>query len=379
LSGLKPLLRRLILVSAGVLMLASCGGGGSAAPAPPPANVTISGTVTYDQVPFGVALGSGLDFNNIQQRPVRRLTLQVMDAASPSTVLTSTDTGDNGAYTVTVPSNTDVFLRVRAELTQTGTQSFEVRVSDNTQANALYVLDGSNFHSGTTDSTRDLNAASGWSASSNSYSGARAAAPFAILDALFDAMALVLAADANAQLPLLDIYWSTNNRPSGSINRPIGDIGTTSFFPVPASNPGIYVLGLVNNDTDEFDRHVLVHEWGHYLENVLSRSDNIGGSHALGEQLDLRVAFGEGWGNALSAMGTSDPEYRDSFGSSQGTDFGFNVEGRAGSNPGWYSEESVQEVLYDLFDADSDGVDSISLGFAPIYEVFVGAQKTTPA
>jgi len=313
---------------------------------------------------------------------MRRLTLQLMDGASPSTVLTSTTTDDNGGYTVSVSANTDVFLRVRAELTQTGTQSFDVRVSDNTQGNALYALDGSNFNSGTTNSTRDLNAASGWSTTSNSYSGPRAAAPFAILDAVFDGMALVLAADANAQLPALNIYWSINNRPSGSVNRPVGDIGTTSFFPSPASNPGIYVLGLVNNDTDEFDRHILVHEWGHYLEDALSRSDNFGGSHGLGQQLDLRVAFGEGWGNALSAMGTGDPEYRDSFGGSQNADFGFNVETRpnsAGSNPGWYSEESVHEILYDLFDADSDGVDSISLGFAPLYQVFVGAQRTTPA
>ncbi len=78
-------------------------------------------------------------------------------------------------------------------------------------------------------------------------------------------------------------------------------------------------------------------------------------------------------------MGTGDPEYRDSFGASQGADFGFNVESRAASNPGWYSEQSVQEILYDLFDANADGVDSIELGFGPIYDVFVGEQRNTRA
>ena len=368
---------------AGLILLTSCGGGGggggNAPTPPPPVNVTISGTVTFDAVPFGAALGSGLDFNNIQQRPVRGATLQLLDAASPSTVLASATTDDTGGYSVTVSSNTNVFVRVRAELAQTGTQSFQVRVSDNTQGNALYALDGSNFNSGTANSIRDLNAGSGWNASTNAYSGVRAAAPFAILDAVFDAMALVLAVDPNVQLPLLNIYWSPNNRPSPAINRAIGDIGTTSFFPPPASNPGIYILGLANTDTDEFDRHIIVHEWGHYLEEALSRSDSIGGPHGLDQHLDLRLAFGEGWGNALAAMGTGDVEYRDSFGASQGNDFGFNLEGRAGANPGWFNEESVQEIIYDLFDADADGVDAINLGFGPLYDVLVGPQRTTPA
>jgi hypothetical protein len=49
---------------------------------------------------------------------------------------------------------------------------------------------------------------------------------------------------------------------------------------------------------------------------------------------------------------------------------------------GGWSEDSIQEILFDLFDggdgsadADSDG---IALGFTPIYDALTGGQKTTP-
>jgi hypothetical protein len=48
-------------------------------------------------------------------------------------------------------------------------------------------------------------------------------------------------------------------------------------------------------------------------------------------------------------------------------------------NDGWYSEFSVTEILWDLFDSVDDGADHITLGFAPIYSVLTGVQKTTHA
>ena len=65
-------------------------------------------------------------------------------------------------------------------------------------------------------------------------------------------------------------------------------------------------------DTDEFDQHVIAHEFGHYIEYNFSRADNIGGSHGLGDKLDPRVAFGEGFGYAFAAIVLNDPVARDS-------------------------------------------------------------------
>ena len=86
---------------------------------------------------------------------------------------------------------------------------------------------------------------------------------------------------------------------------------------MPQTNPdGIYILGdftALGGDTDEFDQSVIAHEFGHYVEDRFGRSDSIGGDHGgSATLLDLRVAFGEGWGNAFSGMVLGDPIYRDS-------------------------------------------------------------------
>ncbi|MDA8787226.1 hypothetical protein N9N19_06760, partial [Porticoccaceae bacterium] len=132
-----------------------------------------------------------------------------------------------------------------------------------------------------------------------------------------------------------------------------------------------------DTDTDEYDRHVLIHEWGHYFENKLSRSDSVGGSHSLVERLDMRLAFGEGWGNALSGIITDDPFYRDSTGPQQNTDFSFSVETNNYAENGWFNEGSVQSVIYDIYDSADDGADSIALGLGPIYDVLTDSSYTS--
>jgi hypothetical protein len=47
--------------------------------------------------------------------------------------------------------------------------------------------------------------------------------------------------------------------------------------------------------------------------------------------------------------------------------------------PGYWSEASVQQIIYDIFDATNDGTDSISMSLGEMYDVLVGTQKTTPA
>ncbi len=337
-----------------------------------PTTTVVSGKITYDRIRFMSTPGSGLDMDNPVASPARGVTVQALSTGSTVSVLTSTQTDASGNYSLTVPRSTNIRVRARAETKKTGTPAWDFTVVDNTSGKALYVLDSAAFDSGTVALTRNLHAASGWNGSS--YASARAAAPFAILDKLFDSFQKVLAVDANAVFPKLVTNWSINNVPAGN-NLPAGMIGT-SFY----SNRELFILGKADVDTDEFDDHVIVHEWGHYFEDTLSQSDSIGGSHSLGDRLDMRVAFGEGFGNALSGIVTDDPAYRDSSGGSQAGDFEINVERNplAADNSGWYSEGSVQSILYDLYDGVADGGDNLQLGFGPLYRVFVGAQKTPP-
>ncbi|MGB5249911.1 MAG: hypothetical protein WBO47_09810, partial [Gammaproteobacteria bacterium] len=206
-----------------------------------------------------------------------------------------------------------------------------------------------------------------------------AAAPFAILDSVYQAVQLVLTASPAIQLPALDINWSTFNRSSSNFNPANGDIVTTAYFYDGIGAGEIYVLAEQDVDTDEYDQHVIVHEWGHYLEDQLGRTDSIGGSHSITARLDLRLAYSEGWSNAFSAMVLGDPVYKDSLGAFQGQSFTFDVESNVVGNKGWYNESSVHSTLYDIYDNANDGIDAVSLGFGPIFNGVTVANKNTTA
>jgi hypothetical protein len=198
------------------------------------------------------------------------------------------------------------------------------------------------------------------------------AAPFAILDTIYTTVNKFISARSGISFPELKINWSINNIASSGDNSD-GDIGGPHW-----DGTEIYLLGKADSDTDEYDTHIIVHEWGHYFESKLGRSDSMGGSHTVGDILDPRIAFGEGWGSALSAMMLyPNVTYFDTSGTRQQSGWSMNLESGSNENPGWFSEISVQLILFDLFDSDSDTNDTVSLGIGPIYDVMVGEQKTT--
>lgn len=368
------------------LTLVACGGGGGSstggasaatptAPSPGASPVTLTGTATFDRVPFAGAAGNGLDFTRVVAAPARGVTIEAI-AASGQSVLATTTSDSAGQYSLSVPAGTDLFLRMKAELRRSGSPSWLVSVRDNTAGDALYAVDTGSFNSGSAPLTRNIHAATGWTAGTG-YTGTRAAAPIAILDTIWQAMQLVLTAEPTATFPELKAYWSPRNVPctpgasgfcdSTAAARARGEIGTSFYASIASQGASVYVLGSADNDSDEFDQHVLAHEWGHYYQDNFSRDDSIGGPHSTGERLDLRVAFSEGWGNAFAGMVRGDPVYRDSFGAQQHSDFAIDVENNAVTFPGWFSEASVQSIFYDLFDSTNDGADTVSLGFAPIH------------
>ncbi len=339
-------------------------------PEPPPAQapmVRLTGTITYDRVQFDSRLYRGLDYDAIEQQPSRGATVHLLSASN--TIIDSSRTNDDGEYSFEVALNTSIKVRIVAELFESTATSGSIQIRDNTSDNALYVLDGSLVSTGTNEiQTRNMHAGSGWDGST--YSQARSSGPFAILDSLYDAVKTVTTASPDITLPSLNVYWSSNNIAlNGSLSE--GNIGT-SFYT--SAGPSIYLLGAANNDSDEFDRAVVQHEFGHYVEHQLSRTESLGGSHNVNSLLDLRVAFGEAWGNAFAGMASGDPLYRDSLGVSQGLGFAINVEDRSYGIQGWFSEGSIQSILYNLFDSDNNGDDNLSLGFKPIFDVLTSNQ-----
>ncbi len=355
----------------------------------PQPTVSVSGKVNYEFVPPNLNC-SGLNFLGTVVRPIRGATVQLIDVAS-GLVINSTISSDAGDYAfANIAGGTDVRLRVRAELKRSGAPSWDVEVRDNTdnasgalQNRALYVVDGANFNTGGTDVTRDLTATTGWNTTLNSYTDPRAAAPFAILDAIYSGMQLVLTADPTATFAPLDAFWSVNNTlVSGTSDIDNGELGASFYSSNPdggAPNPSLFLLGDANVDTEEFDDHVVVHEWGHYFEDNFSRTDSIGGPHSLGQTLDARLAFGEGWATALAGMALDNPQYCDTAAAGTTQGFGINAESDGFGRQGWYNEISVTTFLYDLWDTNVDGTDNGSIGFQPIFDTMVGPQATTAA
>lgn len=282
---------------------------------------------------------------------------------SSNQVLDTTTSDDSGAYSFTVASSTLVKVQVEARSQKSGTPGWHLRVEDNTSGNALYVLEGSLANSRTTDSTRSLHAASGWTGSG--YGDIRAAAPFAILDVAYEMLQQLLDIDTNLVLPVSRFRWSPlNSTASGDLSA--GDIGT-SFY----SQSNMYILGDENSDTDEYDLHVVAHEWAHYLEDKLGeRQDSIGGSHGGEDKLDMRLAFSEGFGNAVAGVVLDDPLYLDTWGSQQANAGGFDISSGpfSAANKGWFNESSIQSVLYNFAQTSN--------GFAATYQVLTDPSYT---
>lgn len=351
-----------------VMLLTACGGGSSsnsAAPAnssnggtAPASKVTLSGQVTFDQVPHKDQ-GFGLDYSAIFKAPARGVVVVLLDENNRTVAQTITDATGNYSFS-DIAASKDVKVQARAQLKRGA--DWDVKVTDNTLDNALYVMEGSLNSTGTNaGQTRNLHAGSGWNGSR--YGSNRVAGPFAILDPVYEAVQMVRDVDADAKFPALEYRWSPDNQPVVG-NKALGQIGTSGYH---REDNAVYLLGAADRDTDEYDPHVIVHEWGHYFEHHIARMDSMGGLHSLNDKLDPRLAFSEGFGNGLAAIITGDPEYKDSSGAGQGNGFGIDFENLNSSRAGWFNEGSVAAILYDIYDNAADGNDRVTAGFAPIY------------
>jgi hypothetical protein len=335
------------------------------------APVTVTGLVRFSRVPFRTTSPFGLDYASAGFQPSRGVIVQALDAAQ--NVLDTDDTNASGNYSLSVPGNTSITIKVIARMQRSSPQPlprWDVRVQDGQLAmDNAYSYTSAAFNSNA--GVHDINIPLGISGT-GAQNGDRASGPFAVLDTIYAAMQTVLGAAANTNFPALVVDWGSQ-------------IEGTFFSTTTAQH--IALLADLTEDTDEFDQHVIAHEFGHYLEFNFSRADNIGGSHGAGDRLDMRVAFGEGWGYAFAAIALGDPIARDSYVSAGAQVVSrFNVE----SNPPtaldgvgcWCSETTVWATLWDLYDNTpaevNDGVND--MGFQPLWDVLTSPQqRSTPS
>jgi hypothetical protein len=335
-------------------------------------NVNVTGQITFGRVPFATAFPNGLNYAAPVQQPSRGVVVEAL-AAGTSTVLTSTITDSVGNYTLVVANNTNISIRVSARMVRNGSPQWDVRVQDGVPGTNPYSYTEPGSFSSGAGIAHNVAIPTGINAAGVA-TGTRASGPFAVLDTIYQGIQTILGVAPSTNFPMLVVDWGSQ---------------TDGTFFSGGGSQHIALLADLTEDTDEFDQHVIAHEFGHYIEFNFSRADNIGGAHGLGDKLDPRVAFGEGFGYAFAGIVLNNPIARDSFvdGTTQRSGR-FDIEANPPTNPVgapnndfgcWCSESSVWSILWDIHDNVADTNDTLALGFQPIWNVLVGPQATTPA
>lgn len=324
-------LRRALLV-----LLALAAGAGWSAPAHGQAT-TFRGTVLYEKIP---ATPTGLQLDAPVRTPAAGIKVEVV--ASPSReVLGNGWTDAKGAYSIPVTLRGRPRVYVRA-LAQTENASV-VRVRDRAE---FSIVTEPAVPGRERTITNDLLAAD-----ADRVSGA-----FNIAATIGRANALVRSGQPDVVLPRVEVRWDTSY------------VGGTFFR---AGEGVAFINGRRGRDSDEYDDHIIAHEYGHFLMASFSRESSPGGSHSFGERVDPRLAWSEGWSNFFAAATTGAPHYIDTgvVRGRQGVLLSMDVEEDVpdGDRPGIWSEHSVASLLWDWFDDGNEAQDSVALGFAPLW------------
>jgi hypothetical protein len=376
-----------------LLLVAGCGGSDSdyvftQTADTPSAGKILSGRATYDRIlpvssvePDQARSGlCRLDFANPQAMPCRFARIQLLDESDRE--VSSSHTDADGSYSLSVPDDLEkARVRLWAQSVPLTGLSAAIRIQDNTNGGAPYAAESELVELPV--EALNLHLPSGYTLQGEPMGDRRGAGPFACLDGILSGYQYFLESGVvdDDGLPLCIVNWSERNEPTAPQDLATGAI-ETSFFS--SEDNQLFILGAAESDTDEYDWHVLVHEFGHWVQFNRFRNDQIGGAHADGDIKDPRLAFGEGFGNALGAIVLGDPVYKDTSTPSGGaSSLECNLSDND-PNPGWFSEATVGAVLVDLFDpvrqegGDSQFDDRIQLSPA----MFAGAlefQKFSPA
>lgn len=336
-----------------------------------------------------------------ETRPIRAAEVRVLDAAGNVAQCAQTD-ATNGTFSFTLP-NTNANYTVYVN-----SRSFQFNGGDTyLQASVLNRPEENKFYSITATVNPSVSTSIGTMTAEAYTSGALLGAPFNILDMLFEANSYLRLQTGQAgslcsasfagcrnvtlinPVPKVYAYWEKGFNP----NEYFGSSSGLSFY-LPGYSR-LFILGGISgdvdsSDTDHFDNSVIIHEYGHFLEDNLSKSDSPGGSHNGNKVIDPRLAWSEGWGNffqaaVLNAANETAPKYVDTSGNIDGDPgvyFEVNLENETSLdvvlNPGEgnFREFSVTRLLWDVIDSVSDtsitrgATDNVSNHFNEIWAIF---------
>jgi hypothetical protein len=335
--------------------------------------ITLSGDAVYQY------RNNGNGIVNPLPNPIRQAQVTVYDASNAIVQCGSTD--DNGDFAVTVPSTTANYtIAVSARIYDSVTKA---AVFNNPTENSVH------FISTTASGVATANVGTLVASATGDIKGGA----FNILDQIYEANLYLLSSTANCTTtfsactpftgaPPVFIYWDAGVNPGEYFNA-----GALSFY-LPGESE-LYILGGENGDTDSsdvdhFDNSIVLHEYGHFIEDIFSDTDSPGGSHSGNSIIDPRLAWGEGWANFFQAAVLNNPVYRDTYGNvsggTTGTYFNENLETPGKDIPirngeGNFREFSITRLLWDAIDSvnENPSVDNVSGQFMELWTLFTSS------
>lgn len=367
--------------------------------------VVITGSAVYykrDTVaPDALGQNGGLGAAGSAQ-PIRYAEVRVTN--SGGTEVQCGETDSSGNFSLTLPQGSSQFkiwVNARGNSSQV-----KASVLNRPELNTVYSLSTTVV----TDSSKSVGTLSA------TVNGEILGAPFYIFDLIVKANEYLRAqlGSCSASVdqcvdftvaPKLVAYWEAGFNPLSYFSTS----GANSFY-LPGYSR-LFILGGVNgnttrSDTDHFDPSIILHEYGHFLEDAFSNTDTPGGNHYGDRQIDPRLAWSEGWGNFIQAAILNSPYYIDTVGNIEGctlsninscTDFNFyipieDVDSNCGTfagcdepevaDEGNFREFAVTRFLWDLIDTVNDS-ETVSGGLPELWTAMtsssVGLKKSNIA
>jgi hypothetical protein len=339
--------------------------------------VTITGTATYETRAYTPANGLS---SSLTTNPIRRAEVAVYNSSNQIVQCGETDNSGNFSLDLGASSSTyTVKINSRAANTY-----LNASVLNCPEENVPYTI-SSTF---TPDSSKSIGTINADSANTGTLKGAA----FNILDQFLnsnDFMRTEAGTCTSTHATCIDFtaapkvkaYWVKGFNP----NDYYGSTSGLSFY-LPGYHH-LFILGgvsgdIYNSDTDHFDNSVIIHEYGHFLEDVYTITDSPGGQHSANSIIDPRLAWSEGWGNFIQAAVRNEPHYRDTSGTPNAaspistSSYVFNIptETESGScsigstavgcdlpefaSEGNFREFSITRMLWDIFDSVAGGNDT---------------------
>lgn len=255
------------------------------------------------------------DSANSEPNPIRYAEVRATDSSGK--VLQCAETDSSGNFSLLLPANTG---SLTVAIASRSSNSYNTAyILNNPSDNKYYSLTTTVGTSSDTGGIRLVAKATG-----DLLGGA-----FNILDQILNAQNYLRAQTLNCDVgassnyfpdcspfttaPLIKIYWTAGLSPGVYV----GVSGGISYYL--NGDKELYILGGINGDVDtsdmdHFDNSVIVHEYGHFIEDQFANPNSPGGSHNGNAIIDPRLAWGEGWADFFQAAVTGTAVYRDTYG-----------------------------------------------------------------